>query len=370
MDDRRQLVLRIAERREQPLDAAERQIDQLRVQPAEPLENPVARRRGHSAALRSGRASICGSDRSRRLRVAQQPENAPQCRVQFGARHDLVDHAVLEQILGALKPVRQLFVDRLLDDPRAGKADDRAGLGERDVADHREGRRDAAGRRIGQHDDVGQPRLLDHVGGDDRARHLHQRQHALLHARAARGRNDDQRRLLQDGELGGGEHGFAGGHAHRSAHERELESGDDRRHAADPPVRDDDRVAAGAERRLPFLQPVGVAFAVAESQRIDDRPRQFDPGKAAVVEQHLEAPLGADAQMMAAIAADVKIGFELAIKQHLLAARAFVPEIVRHRLPGDDRPDLRQDEIGQPAHRRLVAGAPLPCRAGLIISPY
>src|SRR5271167_1256643 len=59
--------------------------------------------------------------------------------------------------------------------------------------------------------------------------------------------------------------------------------------------------------------------------------------------------------MMAAVAADMKIGFELAIEQHLLAARAFVPEIFRHRLPGDDRPDLRQHEIGEPAHRGLVA---------------
>jgi hypothetical protein len=60
--------------------------------------------------------------------------------------------------------------------------------------------------------------------------------------------------------------------------------------------------------------------------------------------------------MMAAIAAHMKIGFELAIEQHLLAARAFVPEILRYRLPGNNRPDLRQDEIGQPTHRRLVAG--------------
>src|SRR3984893_19058892 len=37
--DRRKAVLRIAHRREKPLDAAERQIDQLRMQPAEALEN-------------------------------------------------------------------------------------------------------------------------------------------------------------------------------------------------------------------------------------------------------------------------------------------------------------------------------------------
>ena len=34
--------------------------------------------------------------------------------------------------------------------------------------------------------------------------------------------------------------------------------------------------------------------------------------------------------MVAAIAANVQIGLQLAVEQHLLAARAFVPEIVRH----------------------------------------
>ena len=58
--DRRKAVLRIAHRREKPLDAAERQIDQLRMKPAEALQNPVAGWRRHCAALKSGRAAICG----------------------------------------------------------------------------------------------------------------------------------------------------------------------------------------------------------------------------------------------------------------------------------------------------------------------
>ena len=98
--------------------------------------------------------------------------------------------------------------------PGPGKADDGAGLGQDDVANHRKGRRDAPRCRIRQQDDVGQARLLDHVGGDDRPRHLHQRQHAFLHARPTRGRNDDKCRLLQYGELGGGEQAFAGRDAH------------------------------------------------------------------------------------------------------------------------------------------------------------
>ena len=63
------------------------------------------------------------------------------------------------QVLGALEAVGQLLADGLLDHPRPGKADQRAGLGELDVAEHGVGRGDAAGGRVRQHDDIGQARL-------------------------------------------------------------------------------------------------------------------------------------------------------------------------------------------------------------------
>ena len=107
--------------------------------------------------------------------------------LQLEARHDHVDHAVLHQIFGALEAFRQLFADRLLDDARAGKADQRAGLGDVHVAQHGVGGGDAAGGRVGQHDDIGQAGFLQPVDRDRGARQLHQRQDALLHARAAGG---------------------------------------------------------------------------------------------------------------------------------------------------------------------------------------
>ena len=55
----------------------------------------------------------------------------------------------------SLEPFRQLLADGLLDHARAGKADQRAGLGDMHVAQHGIGRGDAAGGRIGEHDDVG-----------------------------------------------------------------------------------------------------------------------------------------------------------------------------------------------------------------------
>ncbi len=83
MDDRRQMVLRIAERRQQPLDPAERQVDLLRMQLHQPRQHPVARGlkigHRHSASRRSvaraGTAAAapasarCGSRSSDKMRA-------------------------------------------------------------------------------------------------------------------------------------------------------------------------------------------------------------------------------------------------------------------------------------------------------------
>src|SRR5436309_2145293 len=65
----------------------------------------------------------------RAMGFAQQRQDAGQGGVQFAAPHDLVDHAVLVEIFGALEPLRQFLADRLLDDAGAGKTDDRPRLG-------------------------------------------------------------------------------------------------------------------------------------------------------------------------------------------------------------------------------------------------
>ena len=104
-----------------------------------------AREVGHQAASLRLRREIGDQQRELLLQVA--------------ARNDHVDDAVLEQIFGALESLGQLLADGLLDHPLAGEADQRARLGDLDVAEHRVGGGDAAGRRIGEDDDIGQARL-------------------------------------------------------------------------------------------------------------------------------------------------------------------------------------------------------------------
>ena len=182
--------------------------------------------------------------------------------------HDHVHHAVLGEIFGALEAFRQFLADGLLDHARAGKADQRAGLGDMHVAEHGIGGGDAAGGRIGEHDDVGLLGLAQHLHGDGGARQLHQREDAFLHARAAGGREHDERRLPLHRGFQAVDHRFAGRHAERAAHEIEILHADGHRQAVEAADAELDRVLqAGLGARV--LQAVGIAALVAELERIE-----------------------------------------------------------------------------------------------------
>ena len=70
---------------------------------------------------------------------------------------DQVDHAVVEEIFGPLKPFRKLLADGLLDHPGTGKADEGLGFGDIDVPEHGETGGHPAGGGIGQDRDEGSP---------------------------------------------------------------------------------------------------------------------------------------------------------------------------------------------------------------------
>ena len=124
MDDRRQAALRMAERGEQPRDAVERQVDQLRMQRGSRSSTMslvtgaggiggASATRPRCRSLRGGARATGGGvpapprhrhprwrpaawrSPSAPERVAQQRDQPRQRVAQLGARHDHVDHAVL-----------------------------------------------------------------------------------------------------------------------------------------------------------------------------------------------------------------------------------------------------------------------------------
>ena len=144
----------------------------------------------HSASDRAtGRAARDSQAACRRPSAArllhQQSQQRCDALAHVAPIDDHVQRAVLEQELAALEALGQRLAHGLLDDARTGEADERARLGQVEVAEHREARRHAARGRIGHDRDEGQMRLRQARERGAGLGHLQQREQRLLHARAA-----------------------------------------------------------------------------------------------------------------------------------------------------------------------------------------
>ena len=270
------------------------------------------------------------------------------------AVHHHVDHAVLEEILGPLEAIGKLFADRLLDDARAGEADQRAGFGKVHVAEHGVGRGDAAGGRVRQHDDVGELHITKGVDRHRRARKLHQREHALLHAGAARGGKEDERLPPLARRHQAFDHRLARRHAERAAHEVEILDRDHDRHVLDIAGAEMDRVdrpGLGAG----VAETVGIAALVAEFERIDRRVGDGNRLPLRIVEEVLEALPRRHPHVIAGAGDDVVVRLEVAMEHHLAGLGALDPEILRHLPLGEEVPDLWTDDVADPAHDKTPA---------------
>ena len=83
-----------------------------------------------------------------------------QLSLHFLSGDDEVNHTVLEQILRPLESRRKLFLNRLSDNPGAGKADHRFWLGDDNITQHGDARAHTAQRRVGQYGEVGHSRPI------------------------------------------------------------------------------------------------------------------------------------------------------------------------------------------------------------------
>ena len=156
--------------------------------------------------------------------------------------------------------------------------------------EHRVGRRDAARRRVRQDRDVRDPRL-----GQARERrgdlpHLHEREDALLHARAARGRDDDQGRRSASAR--------SAARVIFSPTTEPIEPAMKKNSIAPmttgmPSIVPEPTTIAsgGPDAVLGVAQPVAVLLAVAELQRVRRAQVRVELDVLLVVEEHPQ-PLG------------------------------------------------------------------------------
>ena len=110
--------------------------------------------------------------------------------------------------------------------------------------------------------------------------------------------------------------------------EAEVERRNDRRGAPDAAVGDHDRIVmAGAVTRL--AEPVHIALAIAKPKGVLGHLRQLYGLIVFVVEEQREALVGAEPHVMIAARTDPEIALKLAVKNHLLALVALLPQVVR-----------------------------------------
>ncbi len=262
---------------------------------------------------------------------------------------------MIQQILGALETFGQFFTDRLFDDAGTGKADQGVRFGDLHIAQHGIGCCHPARGRMGQHHDVRQPRFLEHLHRNRCARHLHQTQNALLHAGSTGCGKEDQRGLEGNRPFSRRHDGIAHIHGHGPPHEGKILH---RNHNLGPP-----HLAFGNQHRVfftgllaRFLDPVRIAFLIAEMQRVDHRFGHCDLYKNAVIENRPQPVPRADCHVVIAVCADIEVVRQFTVKQHCAAIIAFGPKIVGHFTSRKQRVDRGADVVGDPVHVRAFDG--------------
>src|SRR2546426_2285001 len=310
--------------------------------------------------------------------VDEEGEDAPDGLLELAPLDDHVELPVREQKLGALESLGQRLPDRLGDDPRAREADQRARLGEDDVAEHREARGDPAGGGIREDGNVGQPAGSEPLERGGGLGHLHQGQDTLLHARAARRRDDDHWQVLVDRELDRAGELLAHHRSHAAPEEAELERGQDGGLAADTrETADHGLVGRGLLGGCP--DALAVLLGVLEAQRIGRRQTRLALLERAGIGEHRDALPGGDPEGIVALGTDAAGALHLGAVHDLLAGVALDPQSFGDgdfarlasrlvRLTPEPRHDLRLPPGRRGGLARLYPRSE--CRGGLeAISP-
>src|SRR5262249_39650215 len=179
----------------------------------------------------------------------------------------------------------------------AGKTDQRTRLGYLYIAKHRVRGRDAPSCGVGEHDNVGLAYLAQHLHADRRTRQLHERKNAFLHACTTRGGEHDEWRLPPHGGFETGDHGLAGSHAERTAHEVEILNGD-RDHLTFEPTDAELHGVLQSGLGTGVFQTIGVTALVAKLERISCYLCQGNIFEFPAVEDGLQAQRRTDAHMI------------------------------------------------------------------------
>lgn len=268
--------------------------------------------------------------RRTRFRLGVQRKQVRKRLANARALDNRIDKAVLEHKFRRLEFLGQLLANGVLNHATASEADKRAGLGNNHVALHRETRGHAARSGVGNHREIRQARLTVTLNRGRDFRHLHERNQAFLHARAARAGEQHQRQALFGSMLGQARNALAHHRAHRAHEERRIHYTNRHAHA-----RDATHAAAHALAQARLLSHAADFVQVTgEIERVGFRHVDtfgFKPALEAFRVKHARQALGRrHAEMMAALGAHFVIGKHALRVGNAVALRARDPRVVAH----------------------------------------
>ena len=269
--------------------------------------------------------------------VLHEVERANQKCLQLATVYHGIQHSMLKQKFAALEALRQLLSDGLLNHARAGKSDERARLGNVQIAKHGEAGRDAAGGRVGEDAEI-RNGFIVHLGqtGRDFCQ-LHQAGDTFHHARSARGRDDDERLACGQRAVYGAGNGFANHCSHAAADKRVLHSRNNNGVMCELSLGIEDGVEQ-AGGGLGLAQARLIALDVCELERVCRTEVAINEGIAGF-EQHVQTLAGTDAEVARTLGADVEVGLEVGLPKNLTTAIALDPQsfCADAALAGDER---------------------------------
>ena len=238
---------------------------------------------------------------------------------------DRVEKALFHQELTALETLRQFLADGLLDHARAGKANQRAGFGNVEVAQHGKAGGDAAGGGVGQHADVRHLGVIQAPEGGADLGHGHQADGAFHHACAARGADDNERDAFVESLFHGAGNRFADDGTHAAADKAVLHGADQHLAAQQLAARVDDGVLAAGGFLRCFHAPL-VGLQVGEVERVGRLQIAVFLHEDTVVKEVAKARAGVYAEVLLALGADVEVGLKVLLPDDLAAALALDPK--------------------------------------------
>src|SRR2546423_921203 len=310
-----------------------------------------------SSELRSttaGRSSVQSSGRTPpryRGPTGHMAQQLAHSALEISAMHNRVEHSMIEEELRRLKAVGQVLPKGLFDDAWSGEPDHRAGLGEDSITKHGVTRAHASGRGIRENGDVRNATLGKHGEDGRHFRHLHQRENALLHSRAAGCRDDNQWELPLQRALSEACDLLSHHGAHGTAHEGEVHDTEIDRQPIEQTVTGEERVGVACVRKC-LLQPLRV---LREAERIRRAQVYFELLHCPVVEQQRAVLVGTNPTMIIATRAHVEVALELLANVGVSARLAFFPNVGRDFEPISTRL-TRFLLLSEPCHGRKVRG--------------